>query len=162
VYIGYADTTIAPAYGFYRSRFYNADEVAYPAESDAEFAGEAADSDLLFGRIPALLIRTDIVDDETALEFAKWFFLRRAVRARTLRVAGARVDDAKMLLHHLYRWRVQLPPHADHPAYGEAAPGRFWMVERMVLNHDGSWEAELGEYDAPASELIRKLLLSQL
>ncbi len=87
VYVGYADTTIAPAYGFYRSRFYNADEVAYPAESDAEFAGEAADSDLLFGRIPALLIRTDIVDDETALEFAKWFFLRRAVRARTLRVS---------------------------------------------------------------------------
>lgn len=161
VYVGYAAISIPPAYGFYRSSIYDADAVTYPSEADAEFAGEAGDSHLDFGRIPALLIRSDIVDDETALEFAKWFFLRRAVRARILRVSGARVDDAKMLLHHLYRWRVQLPPHADHPSYAESATGRFWTVERMVLNGDGTWEAELGEYDAPASELIRRLVLSQ-
>jgi hypothetical protein len=161
VYVGYAAISIPPAYGFFKSQVYDSDVVSYPAEADAEFAGEASNSPNDFGRLPALLIRSDITDNDTAQEYAKWYFLRRAVRSRTLRVSGARIDDARMLMPHLYRWRVQLSPHADHPSWTESATGRFWTVERMVLNHDGSWEAELGEYEAPASELIRKMVLDQ-
>jgi len=151
VFLGYTGVSVAPAYGFQPSSTFDSDAVSYPAEADSEFADEALDSVNVYGRLAAKIIRSDIGDNATAAEFAKWFFLRRAMPARSLSVVGAGLEDVRVFLPQLWRWRVPLPTAA-----------RSWVVERLVLRHDGSWEAELGEYEPPASELIRKLVLAAL
>ncbi len=123
-----------------------ADSFTFLTDIDAELAGEASDSSILYGVITALRVSDWVLDDYSAEQQALADFLQYAVAERVVQIEGAVLDDIRVLYPHLYRIRV------PHPL------ARSLPVLSLQIQASGKWQARLGHVQPDMSALLRYVL----